>query len=36
LADIANAAKGMRDLKRRKGLDKVFLLGILKINFVFH
>jgi len=26
LADIANAAKGMRDLKRREGLDKAILL----------
>jgi hypothetical protein len=34
LADISNAAKGMRNLKGREGLDKVFLLGFLKINFV--
>jgi hypothetical protein len=33
LADIANAAKGMRDLKKRERLDKAILLGILKINF---
>ncbi len=33
LADISNAAKGMRDLKRREGLDKRFLLGILKNYF---
>jgi hypothetical protein len=27
LANISNAAKGMRDLKRRKGLDKRFCWG---------
>jgi hypothetical protein len=34
LADIANAAKGMRDLKRHEGLDKAILREILKINFL--